>query len=155
MFLRQYIVIRPDDASQERLSWVSDRIQKIELQRNVTLIDLVKSFPTSIVTNGFDKAENQPSEDLSCERYSFNNFSSLGGFNFHDTHKSRSVHNCHRPAATVCSLSRRYQNSWQTARKITDSIAQCGASKEANGQIKSALNFERLVLGCIDADFCK
>ena len=55
------------------------------MQRNVDLIDLVKSFLTNIpiltsiyylIANiGFDTAENEP--------FNFHNFSSLRGFNFH------------------------------------------------------------------------
>ena len=39
-------VFRPDAASQKRFSWFPDLIQKV--QRKVNLLDLVKSFPTSM-----------------------------------------------------------------------------------------------------------
>ena len=38
--------LRPDDASQNRFSWFSYCIRKV--QRNVNMIDLVKRFPTTI-----------------------------------------------------------------------------------------------------------
>ena len=51
----------PDDASKKRFSWFPDWIPKV--QRNVNLIDLVKSYPNSDVNLlpnlGFDTAENE------------------------------------------------------------------------------------------------
>ena len=59
-------VFRPNDASQKRFSWFSDWIQKVLFSKktHVNLVDLVKSFPTSIyyllAKIGFDRAENEP-----------------------------------------------------------------------------------------------
>ena len=54
-------VLRPDDACQKRFSWFLDLNQKV--QKCVHLVDLVKSFQTSIyylhAKFGFDTAENR------------------------------------------------------------------------------------------------
>ena len=59
-----------------KMCWI---VEVGEVQRNVNLVDLVKSLLTSIyywvAKIGFDTAENEP--------FNFHNFSSLQGFNFH------------------------------------------------------------------------
>ena len=62
-------MLRPDDACQKRFSWFSDWIPKV--QKSINLVDLVKSFHTSIyyllfsfdyllAKIGVDKAVSEP-----------------------------------------------------------------------------------------------
>ena len=68
------------------------------MQIDVNLIDLFKSFPTSILfaNIGFDTAENEP--------FNFHNFSSLQGFNFHRAVVSAEVVDIHGRTARELAL---------------------------------------------------
>jgi len=61
MVLLRGRVLRPEDAWQKRFSWFFYRIQKV--QKRLNLVDLVKSFQTSIYLQ--TSASIQPKTDLS------------------------------------------------------------------------------------------
>ena len=65
-------MLRPEGACQKRFSWFSDWSPKV--QKRVNLVDLVKSFQTSIsfllAKFGVDTAENEPLKV--CQKFAKN-----------------------------------------------------------------------------------
>ena len=137
------------------------------MQKHVNLVDLVKSFPTNIYLQKLASIQKRTSpvkfahlaeksgkgsisnlstkvEPAALHRGPRRRDQALG---HHRCHRERAYLNCGRDGSLTPGSPHVWRTGW---------LAGCSrVRRRMNNELHFTPNFDRLVLGCIDADFCK